>query len=79
MGHPRLFLIKEDGAIEFSNIEMLEYMMRSQEKDPQVRKTHEMITYQNEYATSHLFVREKKSTDPRDPGTLNAGDKPVLP
>jgi len=48
VGHPRLFLIQSDGAYEFSNHEMLEYMLRCQEMDPNVRKTHEQISYQNE-------------------------------
>ena len=43
VGHPRLFLVRSNGATEFSNKDQLEYFLRCQEKDEDIKKTKSQI------------------------------------
>ena len=67
---PRLFLVKQDGAVEFKNQEQLEHIFRTLEKDTEVKKTHSRITFNNEEATSHLYMRKEKPFNAAEPLTL---------
>lgn len=69
---PRLFLIKDKNAIEFKNFSQLEHHLRTQEKDTEIQKTHAKITFNNEQATSHLYLKKEKQTNAADPSTLRS-------
>lgn len=61
MGHPRLFMIKNDGGVgyEYLNAEQLEYLFRCQHKDTSlVQSTSNEITLDGEKAISHFFLRK---------------------
>lgn len=79
VGHPRLFLVKSDGAYEYSNFQQLEYMLRCEQLDKDCRKEHNQVRYMNEDCTSHIFMREAKTVDPAAPDTLTEDDIPQLP
>jgi len=61
MGHPRLFMIKNDGGVgyEYMNAEQLEYLFRCQHKDTSlVQSNSNEITIDGEKAVSHFFLRK---------------------
>ena len=48
VGHPRLFLVRSNGATEFCNHEQLNYFLRCQEKDTECAKTKSQVMVDNE-------------------------------
>lgn len=79
VGHPRLFLLKNQSATEYSNFEQLQYLLRTNQKDPEVLKTADRVSSHNEPVVSHLFLQRQTKFNPSHPSTLAALAKPVIP
>ena len=79
VSHPRLFLVREDGATEFMNQEQLDYLFMCNAKSSAVLSSKKSITVENEKAVSHLFMRKQGSFDPNKPSHLPADSIPRLP
>lgn len=58
VAHPRLFLVRQDSAVEFMNDEQLEYLFMCNQKNSDVIVSKKSVTIENEKATSHFFTRE---------------------
>ena len=71
VSNPRLFLIKNNQAIEYSNFEQVEYQLRTQEADQDIKATHEKVTISNEAVSSHLFLKKEKKFAPSHPSTMD--------
>lgn len=71
VGNPRLFLIKDKKAVEYSNFEQLEYQLRTQNKDDRIQKTHAKVRNGNEEAISHLYLEHEHGWNPSNPSTLD--------
>jgi len=79
VAHPRLFLVRSDGASEFMNSEQLEYLFRCQKKDDTVIKRVSKVKIENESATSHHYMRLVKQFDPTKPSHLPKDTFPKIP
>ena len=58
VAHPRLFLVRENGATEYMNEEQLEYLFMCNEKSQDVIVRKKGISVDNEKAQSHLYLRK---------------------
>lgn len=79
VSHPRLFLVRKDGATEYMNGEQVEYLFMVNRKNADMLSTSKSVTVQNEPAVSHLFLRRAKVQDPNKPSHLPADAIPRLP
>jgi hypothetical protein len=51
VGEPRLFIVRQHEAVEFSNERQLEYKLRRFKKDQEVKQTHSKVMIENEAAS----------------------------
>ena len=57
VGHPRLFFVKADRAIEYSNKQQMEYRLRCFTKDEEIRKVHSEVRIEHEPAELDAFIK----------------------
>ena len=67
VAHPRLFLVKADGATEFFNKEMLDYLFLCNLKDTEIINSQINLKMENETVVSHKFMREERKFKPDEP------------
>jgi len=79
VAHPRLFLVKKDGATEFCNREMLAYLLRNEENNMESIRSHKPVTINNEPAVSHTYMRPEKEFNPTTPPHLIENPFPKFP
>ena len=79
VGEPRLFLVKEHGAVEYCSADQLNYLFLCNRKDGDVMRSEEKVQVENEGATSHRFMKLVKDFNPTNPSHLPADSIPKLP
>ena len=79
VAHPRLFLVKADGATEFSNAEQLEYLFRNEQKNQNSIRSKKSISVNNEPAITHVFLHRETKFNPTCPTHLPENPFPKFP
>ena len=79
VSHPRLFLVRENSAIEFMNEEQLDYVFMVNSKNSDVLVSKKSVNIENEKATSHFFMKKCDEFNPNFPSHLPADSIPRLP
>ena len=79
VAHPRLFLVRENKAVEFMNGEQLEYLFMCNQKNDDVIASRKSVSIENERATSHTFTRAGLEFNPNNPTHLPSDSIPRLP
>ena len=79
VAHPRLFMVNADGATEYSNKEMLDYVFLTQLKDKENIKSKKNLKIENEDCISHKFMKQERGFNPANPPQLQPSPFPKMP
>ena len=79
VSHPRLFLVRESGALEYMNEEQLDYLFMVNSKSSDILVSKKTVNIENEKAVSHFFMNKQCEFNPSTPSHLPADSIPRLP
>lgn len=79
VAHPRLFMVNANGATEFCNKEMLDYVFLTQLMDKDNIKSQRELKFNNEDAISHTFMKQERKFTPSNPPQLQPSPFPKMP